>query len=124
MRPFERNLIASAKPLGRQRSRLHKRPNRSYRRSVRPIWVGVPWCPRSSAYRLAHSALAKRRPKKKKPPRRAARRSHRLSNCVTANLSGIRAAGLDALTRFFAVGAGLACADSPATFFAGVAIAV
>ena len=89
---------------------------------------GAPWCPRlshlSSAYRLAHSALAKRRPKKNKPPRRAARRSHRRSNCATANVSGIRAAGLDALTRFFAVGAGLAFAASPATFLAGVAIAV
>jgi hypothetical protein len=32
--------------------------------------------------------------------------------------------GLDALTRFFAVGAGLVCAASPASLLAGVAIAV
>ena len=89
---------------------------------------GAACCPRlshlSSAYRLAHSALAKRRPKKNNPPRRVARRSHRLSNCATANLSGIRAAGLDVLTCFFAIGDRLASRASPATFLAGVAIAV
>ena len=112
MRRFGMNLIASAKPLGPQRTRLHKRPNRSYRDL-------------SSADKAAHSALAKR-PKKNspRPPRRSARRSHRLSNCAEAKLSGIRAAGLGALTRFFAVGTGLARAGSAATLLSVVAIAV
>ena len=57
------------------------------------------------------------------PPRRSARRSHRLSNRAKAYSPDIRAAGLDALTRFFAVGR-LAPTGSAATLLAVSAIAV
>ena len=73
----------------------------------------------SSVYGVAHSALAKR-----PNPRRAARRSHRLLNCVKANSFGVRAAGLCALVRFFAVETHFARAGSAASLLAVAAIAV
>ena len=60
----------------------------------------------------------------RRSPRRAARRSHRLSNCVKANSFGIRAAGLCALVRFFAVETHFAGAGSAASLLAVAAIAV
>jgi pimeloyl-ACP methyl ester carboxylesterase len=83
VQPFRMKLIASAKSLGHQRTKLHNRPN--------CCCCAVP------AHCTYHSALAKRRKKNSpKPPRRSACRSQCLSNCAEAKLWGLRAAGLGA----------------------------
>ena len=115
MRPFGMSLIASAKPLGRQRMKCIS-VRTAAEEEVEQYRPGAATVPAplhlSSVYGVAHSALAKR---PKKNPRRAARRSHRLSNCAKVNLSGVRAAG-----RFFA----MARVGSAAGLLAVVTIAV